>query len=216
MAMPLLFACFLMLLGQDAPAKPAWQWTTEERIAVRSDESSRAARREVAISAGLMSPTERVDDVVIGTHNPELFLPHEVMERLFGGFHPDTVVRTEYRQKWLARGATQYLGDDFWDKLYAAVRPFIIAKIVEIDTDDEANAMSDQAEREFQQRWFRARSAVCPARARALAAAREAFGRENFDAFLYQAVAPDGVMLTTHSDVAKLPSQWRWEEEGCR
>jgi hypothetical protein len=182
----------------------------------RSARQRGIARGEAAIAAGLLEPTDRSDDFVIGTQNPELFMPHELMERLFGGFHPDVVLQREYRRKWLERGAAQYLGDGFWDRLYAAVRPFIIAKVVEIDIGEESAGVPDPTEHAFQERWIHARNAVCPARARALAAAREVFGRENFDAFLYQAVAPDAVMGTKLPDVSKLPGQWRWEEEGCR
>lgn len=214
--MPLPLACFLLLLAQDAPAKPAWQWTLEERIAVRFSAESRAARREAAIRAGLMESTDRADDVVLGSHNPELFMPYELMERLFGAFHPDVVLQSEYRRQWLERRASRYLGDGFWTRLEAAVQPFIKAKVVELDFGAEARRVPDPAERAFQERWVRAKQAVCPARARALAAARQTFGREKFDAFLYEVIAPDGMMFTTHYDVSKLPGVWRWEEEGCR
>jgi len=58
---------------------------------------------------------------------------------------------------------------------------------------------------------------ACRSRARALSASREIFGRAAFDRFLYEAVAPGAVVLTsTPSGTSSRAELEAWIEEGCQ
>jgi hypothetical protein len=57
------------------------------------------------------------------------------------------------------------------------------------------------------------RTEVCRSRAHALAAVRNAFGRENFDRFLYDSVAVNMFQITDRIPTVEQLRSW---EEGCR
>jgi hypothetical protein len=54
---------------------------------------------------------------------------------------------------------------------------------------------------------------VCRGRAEGLALARDTFGRERFDRFLYEVVAPNTFYV---ADKLQTAAQLRWREGGCR
>ena len=107
--MALQLAMLFLLAVHDAPAKAAWEWTNEERIAARKDPMLRIQRREEAFAAGDLERSDK-RDVLVGRRNPELFLPTELMNNLKGAYRPE--VKAQAREQWAA--ATQRFGEDFW------------------------------------------------------------------------------------------------------
>src|SRR5215212_9172353 len=76
--------------AEKTNAKPAWEWTLEERIAARTDGMLATKRIQAAfaeqvgdegqtkVSAGKYR--KEPSDVIDGNRNPELFLPTELFE----------------------------------------------------------------------------------------------------------------------------------------
>lgn len=201
---------------QDPQLKRVWEISDSERLARRFDPGQAALRRSHAIAAGHTFSSPQAG-VVIGSRNPELLLRWELMDHIVRAYHPDPAIRDGVRKKWLERGAEQYLGADFWPKLYAAAAPFIEASLenrrltVELRTIPEAKRGPIQARRNH------ASSSICGLRADALAASRVAFGKETLDAFLYEVLAvepviDDGVL----KPAAEMAGTYLWIEGGCR
>jgi hypothetical protein len=207
--MPLQFALLFLLALQDAPPKAAWEWTNEERIAARKDPVLRIQRREEAFAAGDLERSDK-RDVLVGRRNPELFLPTELMNNLKGAYRPDAKRRA--REQWAP--GTHRFGDDFWERLFAAGRPFFEADVRHLQLQRRWQTQ-DAAERERAQDELSSVSdSLCPLRMQALRAARETFGHEAFDRFLYEVVATTAVLKGSSSG-RDGPFSHLWEEEGC-
>ena len=211
---------FLALAGTTAFAddrcpKGTWSISDSERGAKRFDRGEAAVRRAKAISEG---HSVRPDEyIVIGARNPELLMRWELMNHLPRAFHPDPAVRQPVRERWLARGAARILGEDFWDDLYSVADEFIESELEMTRTTILLRTASEADRASLERRQSRANSVNCPARADALAAARQLFGEVAFDAFLYRVVAPDAVVRgELGSSPEELLEMYMWLEEGCR
>lgn len=198
--------CFVALLliatlseAGSAGRRP-WQWTVEERLALRFDPEHIKARR---LAQQADDPRAATDGSATGTagrrvtiygidgaRNPELFLPHELFDGLLTGFTPDLELRARQRQSF-ARAIRAFGYDDaeFWRRLEV-----VSAEYVALKYDGRAD-----------------RTALCRARHAALQAARNTFG--GFDVFLYTVIAPSARKAVTSEvdDAARL----RDEAVGC-
>jgi hypothetical protein len=209
----------------DSSAKPAWQWTEEERIAARFDENARAARVEAAMTSRRAATSSRqlhltadspasehTFDVIVGSEHPELFMPFEV----FGIFtrtaygKSDAVavnVRTDATAKAVALG----LPDDFLDTLERESRPFLnlqrremVLRTVPILTGKDLQAL--------QPKLNEIELLECGPRADAIRRLRAIYGGR-FDQFLYAVAARN---ITKEVSVPDNPSDLRLKEAGCR
>jgi hypothetical protein len=197
-----------------ADERGPWQWTDEERMAARFDPEKIRERREAHEreqrarnpQAHALSPTVNVID---GSRNPELLMPRELFQTLILRALDDKSGARDHIRCRYAKRAPWIAGDpEFWWRLEAAAAPFLRAL--------ERSRENGRIEREtgippapgeaFEQ---------CQNRMVALNAARETFGRERFDEFLYTAVAPDGVSFADGDD-APTPSRLLWIARGCR
>jgi hypothetical protein len=180
---------------QGSSAKPAWEWSDEERIRMRFDPASireRATAHAAALppyahvqaqSAGAPGASQRVID---GSRDPGLFLPAELLDALLEGLHSNASFRTHARDA-LARDirGMGYSENGFWNKLeqlsapYRALtsRPKNVA-VKHVTTPDGKTAS------------FLIDVDRCVARHNLLQSARIAFGPQAFQRFLYTAVAP--------------------------
>lgn len=205
---------FFVLSAHDTSAKPVWEWTLDERIAVRMDAAARAARWEAARAAGEVPAGVETDDIVLGSRNPELLMPSELMDRVSLAFFGEHAKQEQWRKTWAA--GAEILGPDFWGRLESVAGPYFdshrrlaeLARRVPVATDLEQRLLQEDQQVAFQSQ--------CRLRAEALAAARAAFGPERFDRFLYGLVAPGvKVFMSMSEPFGPAGSHWRWMEEGC-
>ena len=187
--------------------KKPWEWSLEERLTVRLD-PAKIAERQLKAEADVhalgqqtkQAMRERADNYGIdGRQHPELLLPHELLESLLTGFMPDRDGQARWR-KYL-RPAIKSAGFDellFWARLNSATSEYVAYKYRDSETSTDRGPD------------FRCRSAFD-----ALSAARQEFGQERFDRFLYQGVAPltQVASATTESDPA---AELRRVATGCR
>jgi len=196
----------------EVDSKPAWKWETGERIRERQRPEHAQKRREVAVADGRCAAGCQSDVIVDGRRNPELLTPSELMDTLSGAFDiKDAGAINRTRTLWMGRSDNLEHGPDFWDRLYTAGRPFFdawreilrMSRVTPTEAVDRATLVKRQQEVEHN---------MCALRAEALTAARDTFGRDVFDEFLYRAVAP-GVFV---SETQTASSSATWIESGCR
>lgn len=191
--------------GPSVPDPPIWKLPIERRLAARFDlAKSEERRRRIEAEDGVFV-TElgavQADCGAQGRFNPELFLPWELFNRLirlkYGRMDERSRLSflTPIEDHLPALGFGDDFGESFWRRLGPGVREFVV------DGYKEEAADADPRGR-------------CARRAKLLAAARKEFGSEQFDRFLYEAVAPG-------TNVA-LPCTQEWREQllyierGCR
>lgn len=213
----LLFVVTTVFAG-DPPAthtKKAWEWTTEERIASRTN-AALAADRVRAMKGS--SPASRIasnsasgarmTDGIDGNRNPELFLPHELFEILIRHGYVGETWRDYYAPDMLV---ASNLPADFWDRLEVAAPDYVAG----VQRENELLLKmkgATPAERERLQREIASMiPTMCRARIAGLRNARKAFGA-SFDRFLYEHVAPGSSMAT---DDPLDGDRLRTAAEGC-
>lgn len=218
-SMILLLACLTSAVATDTPgaqsAKPVWDIPDRERAERRLDRAASAVRRARAIAEGYASPVGDDDDFYVhGRHNPELFMPSELMRNLTE-VYADTEVGRKVRNLWWQKGIERF-GPDFWTTLSTVAAPYIDSqsrrrRLARERTERPAAAVPRPSDGEDP-----SGTNQCLLLAKALTAAREKFGRTQFDAFLYEVVAPDsGDMTISSSDRAGLAETALWVEGGC-
>lgn len=185
-----------------------------ERMELRHDSRANVERRAAALAKGRQLPN--ADSIVVdGSRDPELLTPWELMDLLSATYYLREHGRKQ--QRWIARGAKAYMGEDFVTRIRTVAAPWIDAD-AELRRIGERKLVADAEERAaLQQQWAMVNRSICPLRAQALTALREEFGRENFDRFLYEAVAPDVFVVTTRASSPEAAAELdRWVEDGCR
>jgi len=226
----LILACPILLLAggppdgekSKAPSKPAWAWTLEERIAVRTDPEAASKRvrekgRRVEMPVAASSSRQRapIGDAFDGSTHPELFLPYEVFEQLVSLTylsHPR--MAQSVREGFIPDVRRHGLPADFFDRLQVLTTVYVADfRAVRDALDSMAQQEGAARERAEQVLAFKHRDA-CRSRADALAAARREFGEKKFDRFLYEVMA---VKMFTIGDRVIDPALLREAEEGrCR
>jgi hypothetical protein len=204
-----------------AAAKAAWQWTDEERIAVRLDpQRGRPAPPTAAPDSAAATATSRpkvaLSYSIDGRTNPELFLPYELFDSIAGGLSPNPNIRQKtrefYREDLIAAG---YDENEFWAALETAASPYLTLKRrAYLDHERDVAAAKKRGDTHTPSMRGNDES-LCRARIDGLNAARQHFGRETFDKFLYNVVAPNKMFATSsnYPDPAEL---LRREAGGCR
>ena len=197
----------------EVDSKPAWKWETGERIRERQRPEHAQKRREVAVADGRCAAGCRSDVIVDGRRNPELLTPSELMDTLSGAFDvKDAGSLERTRALWTGRSANLELGQDFWDRLYTAGRPFFDAWKETLRMSRETSAANAMNRSTSVMRRSEFDRSLCVLRAEALASARDTFGHDVFDEFLYRAIAPG--LLVNETQTAS--SNAEWIERGCR
>jgi hypothetical protein len=185
--------------GQEGSAgargKRPSEWTLEERLAARLDRGRAAAR---GASGG-----QAIHDYALdGSRDPELLLPHELFQSLLTGFVPDPARRERQRAAQRPRLAAVHLNEElFWATLHTAAAPYLDTYLYPSPEATGAETAKQSA-------------TPCRAAFAALNRARDAFGRDVFDRFLYEAVAPvtQVTVATSASDPA---AELRSTASGC-
>jgi hypothetical protein len=200
------------------PAKPAWQFTDDERIALRTDTALArqrvAERRQGRTATSIHAPSaegQQMADSFDGTHR-ELFMPSEVFDDFVHmAFEPAS--RDAFRHFSAAALRNAGLPTDFWQRLDAIVAFHVADVRAERDLLLSRSKASGPGRERVVKALELKRMDVCRSRADALAAARKAFGRERFDRFLYEYVA---INMFQVSDRLPAADQLRRWEGGCR
>lgn len=190
------------VLGQD-PTKKNWQWTDEERLARRYDLSSMHSRESAYIAKTEGAAVAAGRDVVEGDRNPELFLPFELYRGLLmRAFSPLPEASQVFRDGFQERSGDEWFGHDFWQRLEQTARPYLDSIEAQRSLAKEYQTAHPGRRAEIDRQSEDFGKADCRLRAQNLEAARAIFGREAFDRFLYEAVAPDMMMISVSSEVS--------------
>lgn len=180
-------------VSRSPQQKMGWEWTLEERLAMRTDPVKIAERaRETAQNYS-----------IDGSRNPELLLPHELFQSLLTGFVPDDDRRRRKRES-LRAGiiASGFAEELFWAQLRSAASEYI-----DTYAYPAPGAVVSLADRR--------NYGLCRTAFDALQNARQVFGRERFDRFLYEVVAPR-VWVASATNAPDPAAELRYVEEGCR
>ena len=238
---PFLFASaalLLLLIGSAAKAevsksrdvaKPAWEWTVDERLAQRFAPGAMEARaaehsteeraflnRFPEAAAGFPETKEtgfprQVTDSIEGNKTPALFLPFELFDHLLSmGLPPDANLESQriIEQRAVALG----FGRDLWKRLEKAAAPYL-----ELQRADERRARAKLSPPRPTRAGLEMDSDAilyCRARARAFAAAESEFGSKRFLRLLYIGVTPGLAISYVVKD--GLADHLRFIDGGCR
>lgn len=198
----LVFAFLLCLLPLAAGAARPEEWDLEQRLAERFDSVKSAKRLAAEIAENPKAAPDPAQNspgvrhyVIDGRTNPELYLPHELFDGLMTAFDPNEFMADQQRGLY---GSTLsefgWSAEAFWLTLERLSSEYVELRYRTEDADPDAR---------------------CRARFEALESARETFGRNQFDAYLYRAIAPhaQSALATNERDPA---ARLRREARGCR
>lgn len=202
--------------GQDQTIqKPAWRWTTEERLAARFNEDTEKARvahreaRHREAFPGSPTPTAQqpVGHSVRGSETPELFLPFELFDVLINrSFPPDGLHQNEWRRRYEERAAALGLGSNLWARVEKAAAVLLERRREHYRRATASPTPKTEPVRELD-------ISACQDRAEAMAAVRDELGEEAFLQLLYEVVAP-----STHAVYAyksNFSDHLLFQEGGC-
>jgi hypothetical protein len=202
------------------PRKAAWQYTDDERFALRTNATLArqrvAEKRQSRATTGIhaASAGQQHADSFDGKSHPELFLPFEVFRNFVGlAFEGDARARDIVRHGMDAAVRNAGLPPDFWQRLEAMIAFHVADVRAERDLLNSRSKLSGPARERVVKALELKRADVCRSRADALAAARNAFGRERFDRFLYEGVAANMFQITDRVPTVEQLRRW---EGGCR
>lgn len=196
--------------GPAPPSRPTWQWSTEERIGLRTDPVAareRAGRSARRIASNVSeTATLPVADAFDGRTHPELFLPHEVFTHIMrSGFLAPPATQEAFRRVVQADAQRVGLPADFWRRLEAL-------SIVHVGDLTRFTELA-RAPVRVQEDIDHAQTEACRSGADALQAARREFGEEPFNRFLYEVIARSMFYV---ADELQDASRIRAEARGCR
>jgi hypothetical protein len=221
LVVPLFFASSLSLIAQvgdqSGSRKQSWEWTLEERVALRTSAAAAAERlrgHRDRVGANATADSGRVVDRFTGRTHPELFLPVEVFDQLVEmGFNTDPRSQELMRRALRSELVRHGMPADFWERL-RVVATIYIADVQALRATGAALRGQTGAVRERTEQTLALKHTdVCRSRAAALAAARADFGRERFDRFLYEVIA---VSMFHAADTLQDPAVLRRMERGCQ
>jgi hypothetical protein len=190
----------------------------EQRLALRLDPRSIRARADAAADAvGAPQMTVQSEGgrfVVDGGRDPQLFLPWELFGNLVGSVRDDSVRERERLANEIA--AFGWKKEQFWQTLGALTSEYQARNLRLIQLMQTMESLPPAGRRAAEARVEAENIALCGMRADALVRARAHFGAEEFDRFLYTAVAPH--MQISSSGTADEGERRRlmYVEGGCR
>ena len=201
------------------PAK-SWTLTLEERIALRTNpelarlRTGSAIRSQSSNAAPSNSGLKTIVDDFDGKTHPELFLPHELFRELIGlAFLSPPRFSQVIREDLMPQVRQHGLPSDFWQRLQS-ISAANAADVRAVDDLTERILHQAGRARERAQQALPLKNAdVCRSRAESLAAARNEFGRDAFDSFLYDVIAAN---MHHVADRLPEPELLRQAEGGCR
>ncbi|MGH2405059.1 MAG: hypothetical protein ACRDGN_11415, partial [bacterium] len=153
--------------------------------------------------------------VINGARNPELLLPWEIFQHFLSQtFNPVALLQEDFRRRAAELAPGGELPVSFWARLQFAGSEFLNAVGTRRALLNELARTPEAARAPILSRIEAASEGYCQKRLRALERARNEFGADWFDRFLYLAVAPDIGMVWPENE--SWPEQLRQVEEGCQ
>lgn len=208
--------------ASTAAAKPAWQWTLEERIAKRLDRDSIRKRAEASDKDGatpqelstanvFLSPSRFV---IEGKRDPALLMPFELFGSLQTGVsdEPGRGLRRLYRDKIRETGWNEEL---FWKVIADASAEYFRVLNEKHAVRRQARSLPEAERTPLTTAAEALDVTSCRLRKEAQDAVRQQLGPEKFDRFLYEHVAPN---VGIGSDFPYGNEEWRlkYVEGGCQ
>jgi len=206
-AVPFVLLC--PAFAQQPTAAQPWKWTLEQRLAVRFDPHYRAERiAEADVQNRMMearirnhapttaTPRRAPGDVINGRDHPELLLPTELFEYFVRNLTWSDEFRRAYQQQ-----ATEIRSDVDWKALLERVEPFAANLREERKLLDDLDHATRPDRDVVNRRIVQLRSERCSVKKAALRSVRALLGKERFNRFLYETIAPSESITydTTHS-----------------
>jgi hypothetical protein len=222
----ILFALTLVAAQPDkgSKEKKLWEWTDDERIAIRLDQAARKARVEKVMRVrrdqgiGRLQTNSSLNalpspiDTIYGTDHPELFMRTEILSALtHAAFATEDDVARHTREE-LARKAIAFgLPKDFLVTLEFESREFISLQRHEYEVGEKLARGDSTAFAEIR----RTRDAECPVLAESVRRLRRVFGVA-FDRFLYEVFAPTMFREFDEFDSVETATDLKRREAGCQ
>lgn len=216
---------------QSQTAKASWDWTDDERLAVRFDPiaiQERASRdatvpyfaqtlgatQQSAGQARLQSPNGP-PNVVVDRRNPELFFPFELFNILISsGFSGDAKQNAEFRRFLEPIISKSLTAEAFWTAVESSAAPFIENQLEERALGAQIKqAATDEDRATLRQQIKNLQQPQCLLRAKALTAIAGRIGRRTFYRVLYEGIAPTINTTSTEPDLA---TRLRFAAGGCQ
>jgi hypothetical protein len=209
--------------------KPAWEWTIEERIAKRIDPASIHERAEAEreqnfkdgftpefhASIGMPNPTEHF--IVQGGRDPELLLPFELFGSILQGVDTDPEEPRGWRARY--RASIREFGweeQTFWNTLQEASAEYRKIQHERLALEYSAPSLPLVERRAATIKAEALGISNCRLRAKALQTVREKLGRDKFDHFLYEKVAPNVSISSGLPFVNNEEWRLKFVEGGCQ
>ena len=209
------------------PARPAWSWSTPERIAERLDPASirarvdrnaadrQATRRMAGDAADRTASDTRTTNVIVGRENPELFLPFELYPQLVSQALSD---RPDHRRQSRERLApiigSSETADAFWRALEASATELRANEQRMRILAARLNAAPSEADRSIiRQQLAGLQKPGCAMRAAALRELEARVGRDVLYRVLYEGIAPE---LSMESREEESAARLLFIEGGCQ
>jgi hypothetical protein len=200
-------------------AQEPWKLRLEERIVLRTNPELAHQRIRMGghvHTSGTAPSTEASAwaDGFDGKTHPELFLPHEVFDELVklaftGDPRMGQVVRNGFAREVERHG----LPADFWNRLQSVSTVYVADVWALRDLGAGVQHQNGGPRRRAEEALTLKQMDACRSRSDSLAAARNEFGRERFDRFLYEVIA---VNMFSASDRIAEPELLLKIERGCR
>jgi len=187
----------ISLLGQQPGLrpKPAWSWSSDERVASRVDAAARASRleehrRELAHrAAGNSGPQtfSGCNDVIDGDVHPELFFATELFDWLV---RSSFVSLPKVYPLVVRQGAPEvFRTERDWQRFATIAAPYAAQMKRELELVQAREGATPAQLEQIRRELVTVRARRDEAMTRALRESRAQFGREAFDRVLYTVVA---------------------------
>jgi hypothetical protein len=183
----------LSVLGATAERK-SWQWSVEERIALRTSPAAAKERVGEAKHGSKVTTNQASGRAIVdsfdGRTHPELFLPHEVFDELVTLAFAGSPRTRELMRESFSKNAAHYgLPATFLDELESMTSVYVADQHALRDLGSGYQAKTGVDQSRTDEAIVLKQRDVCSSGAQAFAAARKAFGKERLERFLYDVVA---------------------------
>ena len=194
---------------QTQEARAAWQWSATDRSIARDAYVQQKQAEDRVQHPSVREPKA----TILGSVAPELIFPIELFDRLlrisFGAESRD-LVRQDVEER--SRDAGLALPAAFWTSLETYAAEYLRSKAEVERLSLSLQRAKPRARAALERRIRFEKTSQCSFRAAALADARNLFGANTFDRFLYAAVAPT-TFVTVIGQPAESPLAL---ERGCK
>ncbi len=191
--------------GASPATKTPWEWTDAERLAFRLDPN--VVETQAPIGTGGAKSQK-----IVGVAHPEAFFPFELFGHLL---QMETYQYQEHDRDNPRLFAYGVANPDAWrQELHTVLAPYTAADNKMNDVAARLQKAGRDEKPALEEQLADLRRAQCRSTAQGLDAAREHYGRETFDRFLYMVVAPELTVINRmfYDDLAK---QIAYEARGC-